>query len=40
MGACVIGVIDQATTSTRVIVFGLDAGPVASAEAESPHIYP
>ena len=33
-------VIDQGTTSTRAIVFGLDAAPVASAQAEFPQIYP
>ena len=33
-------VIDQGTTSTRAIVFGSDAAPVASAQAEFPQIYP
>ena len=33
-------VIDQGTTSTRAIVFGADAAPVASAQAEFPQIYP
>ena len=33
-------VIDQGTTSTRAIVFGPDAEPVASAQAEFPQIYP
>jgi len=33
-------VIDQGTTSTRSIVFGADAEPVASAQAEFPQIYP
>ncbi len=32
--------IDQGTTSTRAIVFGADARPVASAQAEFPQIYP
>jgi glycerol kinase len=36
----VILVIDQGTTSTRAIVFGADATPVASAQAEFPQIYP
>jgi glycerol kinase len=36
----VILVIDQGTTSTRAIVFGADAAPVASAQAEFPQIYP
>jgi glycerol kinase len=36
----VILVIDQGTTSTRAIVFGRDAAPVASAQAEFPQIYP
>jgi glycerol kinase len=36
----VILVIDQGTTSTRAIVFGLDAAPVASAQAEFEQIYP
>jgi glycerol kinase len=36
----VILVIDQGTTSTRAIVFGLDAEPGASAQAEFPQIYP
>jgi glycerol kinase len=36
----VILVIDQGTTSTRTIVFGSDAAPVASAQAEFPQIYP
>jgi glycerol kinase len=36
----VILVIDQGTTSTRAIVFGPDAAPVASAQAEFPQIYP
>jgi len=36
----VILVIDQGTTSTRAIVFGHDAEPVASAQAEFPQIYP
>jgi len=38
--AGVILVIDQGTTSTRAIVFGHDAEPVASAQAEFPQIYP
>ena len=38
--ARVILVIDQGTTSTRAIVFGADAAPVASAQAEFPQIYP
>ena len=33
-------VIDQGTTSTRAIVFGPDAEPVANAQAEFPQIYP
>ena len=33
-------VIDQGTTSTRSIVFGLDAAPVASAQAEFQQLYP
>ena len=33
-------VIDQGTTSTRGIVFGLNAEPLASAQAEFPQIYP
>ena len=33
-------VIDQGTTSTRAIVFGADAAPVASAQTEFPQIYP
>ena len=33
-------VIDQGTTSTRGIVFGPDAEPIASAQAEFPQIYP
>ncbi len=33
-------VIDQGTTSTRAIVFGPDAAPVASAQAEFAQIYP
>ena len=33
-------VIDQGTTSTRAIVFGLNGEPVASAQAEFPQIYP
>jgi glycerol kinase len=36
----VILVIDQGTTSTRAIVFGPGAEPVASAQAEFPQIYP
>jgi glycerol kinase len=36
----VILVIDQGTTSTRSIVFGLDAEPVASAQAEFQQLYP
>jgi glycerol kinase len=36
----VILVIDQGTTSTRSIVFGLDAKPVASAQAEFEQLYP
>jgi glycerol kinase len=36
----VILVIDQGTTSTRAIVFGPDAEPVASAQAEFAQIYP
>ena len=38
--AGVILVIDQGTTSTRSIVFGLDAAPVASAQAEFQQLYP
>ena len=38
--AGVILVIDQGTTSTRSIVFGLDAAPVASAQAEFEQLYP
>ena len=33
-------VIDQGTTSTRSIVFGLDSAPVASAQAEFQQLYP
>ncbi len=33
-------VIDQGTTSTRSIVFGLDAKPLASAQAEFQQLYP
>ncbi len=33
-------VIDQGTTSTRAIVFGPDAAPVASAQQEFPQIFP
>ncbi len=33
-------VIDQGTTSTRSIVFGRDAAPVASAQAEFEQLYP
>ena len=33
-------VVDQGTTSTRSIVFGLDAEPVASAQAEFEQLYP
>ncbi|HEX9169216.1 MAG TPA: glycerol kinase GlpK [Roseiarcus sp.] len=33
-------VIDQGTTSTRAILFGLDAEPVASAQAEFQQLYP
>jgi glycerol kinase len=36
----VILVIDQGTTSTRGIVFGLNAEPLASAQAEFPQVYP
>jgi glycerol kinase len=36
----VILVIDQGTTSSRAIVFGPGAEPVASAQAEFPQIYP
>jgi glycerol kinase len=36
----VILVIDQGTTSTRAIVFGLNAEPAASAQAEFPQVYP
>jgi glycerol kinase len=36
----VILVIDQGTTSTRAIVFGLDAQPVASAQTEFEQLYP
>jgi glycerol kinase len=36
----VILIIDQGTTSTRAIVFGADAAPVASAQSEFPQIYP
>jgi glycerol kinase len=36
----VILVIDQGTTSTRSIVFGLDAQPIASAQEEFQQIYP
>ena len=33
-------VIDQGTTSTRAIVFGADAAPVAMAQREFPQIFP
>jgi glycerol kinase len=33
-------VIDQGTTSTRSIVYGADATPIASAQSEFPQIYP
>jgi glycerol kinase len=36
----VILIIDQGTTSTRAIVFGPDAEPVASAQAEFAQVYP
>jgi glycerol kinase len=36
----VILVIDQGTTSTRAIVFGANAEPLASAQAEFPQLYP
>jgi glycerol kinase len=36
----VILVIDQGTTSTRAIVFGLDAAPVGGAQAEFQQLYP
>jgi glycerol kinase len=36
----VILIIDQGTTSTRAIVFGPDAEPLASAQAEFPQVYP
>ena len=39
MSACVL-VIDQGTTSTRAIVFGADALPVAAAQEEFPQAYP
>jgi glycerol kinase len=39
MSGCVL-VIDQGTTSTRAIVFGADAAPVASAQQEFRQIFP
>jgi glycerol kinase len=33
-------VIDQGTTSTRAIVFGPDASPIASAQTEFPQLFP
>jgi glycerol kinase len=39
MSGCVL-VIDQGTTSTRAIVFGRDAAPIASAQEEFRQIFP
>jgi glycerol kinase len=39
MNGCVL-VIDQGTTSTRAIIFGTDAAPVASAQEEFRQIFP
>src|SRR5450432_3222809 len=39
MSGCVF-VIDQGTTSTRAIVFGHDAAPIASAQEEFRQIFP
>lgn len=39
MNGCIL-VIDQGTTSTRAIVFGPDATPVASAQEEFRQIFP